>query len=339
MNSVTISWRSARTKLMSGILPEIDVVIPAFNRADTIGQTIESVLAQRHVPSSIVVVDDGSSDNTARVAGSFPGVTVLSQQNSGVGAARNAGAALGRSEWVAFVDSDDWWHPEFLAELAASVVSVDRSVIAAYCRVASVDAAGNRIPGLTANAPVNALVRLLRLRTLATPSSTIVARRQFAELGGFCTDRIVGPTADWILWCRLAASGQFAYVPQTLAYHRTHGSNMMSDPDRMFAATSAAIDIVYGDRGLPAAARKMEHETRARALVVDAINRYAAGQMSRARRQLGEAVRSAPGLLLDPAVSWTFARSLLGARATSRLRSLKYRVMGVLSDHARRSTH
>jgi glycosyltransferase involved in cell wall biosynthesis len=95
--------------------PEVSIVLPTYNRADTIGRAVDSVLRQTCEDWELIVVDDGSSDGTAeRLEGRDPRVRLLRQANQGVYAARNAGIALGRGRFVAFLDSDDEWRPHFL---------------------------------------------------------------------------------------------------------------------------------------------------------------------------------------------------------------------------------
>jgi glycosyltransferase involved in cell wall biosynthesis len=95
--------------------PRFTVVIPAFNAAATLARAIESVCAQSWPAHEIIVVDDGSSDDTAQVAGSFDdAVKLIRQPNSGVATARNAGAQAASGDWLAFLDADDWYHPDRL---------------------------------------------------------------------------------------------------------------------------------------------------------------------------------------------------------------------------------
>jgi len=95
-------------------MADIAVVIPAYNAARYIAEAIESVLAQTLPPAEIIVVDDGSTDATAEVAGGFPGVMVLRQAHRGVSAARNAAVEASRAPFIAFLDADDIWLPRKL---------------------------------------------------------------------------------------------------------------------------------------------------------------------------------------------------------------------------------
>jgi glycosyltransferase involved in cell wall biosynthesis/GT2 family glycosyltransferase len=101
--------------------PTVSVVIPTYNRARWLPETVASVLAQTAPPLEIIIVDDGSTDDTLEVCSGFPGpVRCIRQDNRGVGAARNRGAAEARGQWIAFLDSDDLWTPDKLeVQLAA----------------------------------------------------------------------------------------------------------------------------------------------------------------------------------------------------------------------------
>jgi len=105
-----------------GDSPRFSVVIPTYNRADTVGRAIESVLNQTYPPSEVIIVDDGSRDATrARVEGFGPRVTYLPQNNAGAAAARNHGAREARHPWLAFLDSDDIWAATYLEQMAAAI--------------------------------------------------------------------------------------------------------------------------------------------------------------------------------------------------------------------------
>ncbi|NEP84931.1 MAG: glycosyltransferase family 2 protein, partial [Okeania sp. SIO3B3] len=93
-------------------MPCVSVIIPAYNRADLIGETVDSVLAQTHPDIEIIVIDDGSTDNTADVLATYgSALRVIRQANAGQQAARNAGIRAATGDYIAFLDSDDLWLP------------------------------------------------------------------------------------------------------------------------------------------------------------------------------------------------------------------------------------
>ncbi|ETR72800.1 MAG: hypothetical protein OMM_07322 [Candidatus Magnetoglobus multicellularis str. Araruama] len=98
------------------MMPKIDVIIPVFNRPELVKEAIQSVLDQTYPNVEIIVVNDGSTDNTSAVLDSFhKKIRVIHQKNKGVSAARNTGIANSNAPWIAFLDSDDIWLPEKLS--------------------------------------------------------------------------------------------------------------------------------------------------------------------------------------------------------------------------------
>ena len=103
-------------------MPKVSVIIPTYNRSLSVREAIESVLAQTYRDFELIVVDDGSADNTPSVLGSFgERIRGIRQANAGVSAARNAGIRAAKGEWVAFLDSDDLWVPQKLERQMAGV--------------------------------------------------------------------------------------------------------------------------------------------------------------------------------------------------------------------------
>ncbi len=118
--------------------PTVAVIIPTYNRGHCVGEAIESVLDQTVPADEIIVVDDGSTDNTPEVLAGFGDrIIVISQVNRGVSAARNAGIARATSEWITFLDSDDVWYPNRISTLLRDVTHSDAGV-----HVANVDISG-----------------------------------------------------------------------------------------------------------------------------------------------------------------------------------------------------
>src|SRR4030095_4422896 len=103
-------------------MESISVVIPTFNRAGVVKRALESALRQSLPPAQIIVIDDGSTDDTREVLGGY-GDTIeyVRQENAGASVARNRGIALARHPWIAFLDSDDYWLPDHLARPAGRI--------------------------------------------------------------------------------------------------------------------------------------------------------------------------------------------------------------------------
>jgi len=101
--------------------PAFAAVIPTYQREGTVGRAIESVLAQTFAPREVIVVDDGSTDGTRSLLARFTTVRTIVQEQSGSAAARNRGARAASAEWIAFLDSDDWWEPDHLERLAGAI--------------------------------------------------------------------------------------------------------------------------------------------------------------------------------------------------------------------------
>ena len=106
------------------IANKVSVVIPSYNRKDIIGRAIDSVLAQTYKDIEIIVVDDGSTDGTAEyIQKTFPNIKIFIQENNGAASARNLGISKADGEYIAFLDTDDYWLPEKIAKQVSSITN------------------------------------------------------------------------------------------------------------------------------------------------------------------------------------------------------------------------
>jgi glycosyltransferase involved in cell wall biosynthesis len=164
----------------------ISVIITTYNRAHVVGEAIESVLAQTRAPDEIIVVDDGSADDTLARLAAFEGrITVIAKANGGVSSARNAGIAAATGEWVTFLDDDDIWYPERLAILERDVREASPEIVAHLANIQWIAPGENReqMDLYDLQAPRDAAVRVedFFLQTLRGVSfNTLACRRAVA---------------------------------------------------------------------------------------------------------------------------------------------------------------
>ncbi len=189
----------------------VSVVIPTYNRVALVGDAIRSALRQTYDNTEVIVVDDGSTDGTPdRIRAAFPTVRLLVQRNGGVSSARNAGIAAARGAFIAFLDSDDLWHPGKLSCQMAAFREAAVVMVGALpghrpgCRGSD----GARGEWITVNR--DELVRENRFVT----SSVVVRAETLRRRGCFRID--LGFAEDWELWCRLLRDGVGRIVAQRL---------------------------------------------------------------------------------------------------------------------------
>lgn len=185
----------------------IGIVIPAFNAARWLGEAIDSVLAQTVSDWVMTIVDDGSTDATASVAGAVadPRVRLIRQANTGVSTARNRGLAATDAEAILFLDADDWLAPDALARLARALEAAPDAVAAVgpYVRVTET---GRRIR--VAAPPSGDLLRSLLVRNLFANGGHLLIRRAKLHASGPFDPRL-SYGEDWEYWTRLARLGRF----------------------------------------------------------------------------------------------------------------------------------
>jgi len=232
----------------------VSVVIPTYNRAYIIGDALQSALAQTYRDFEIVVVDDGSSDNTREVIESFQDSKIRyirHDRNRGCSAAANTGIEAARGSIVAFLDSDDQWKPEYL-ELQVRFLSRHPQVGVVFCNTVIENRDGTSFPLMSAmevfpnlvmkNAPLPEYVissRQIYLCLLqevpVKPSAAVVRRELFKRVGLFNEAWPSG--TDWDLFLRLSRVTDFGYIDRTLVLQvRTEDAThrVFREQDKLF---------------------------------------------------------------------------------------------------------
>lgn len=207
----------------------ISVVIPLYNKAQHIAETLSSVLAQSVNPREIIVIDDGSTDGGEHVVRQFEtaGVRLITQTNQGVSAARNRGLEEAAGDYVAFIDADDLWLPDHLLVLSELVEKWPQAVLVSTSHLIKRDgmvfsAKSSLPPGWEGCVP-NFFTAFANGLSLVNSSTACVKRGVALELGGFPVG--VKRGEDIILWVRLALHGVVAHKSVTSAVYNQVADN------------------------------------------------------------------------------------------------------------------
>jgi glycosyltransferase involved in cell wall biosynthesis len=197
---------------------KFSVVIPLYNKARYVHGAVRSVLAQTLPPHEVIVVDDGSSDNSAEVVAAIadPRVRLVRQRNAGVSAARNRGIALAEGDWIAFLDADDWYHPEMLAALKqAHEACPEAGLLGAQSRTMQ-NVLGDPEPWPVSDSFFEVeVVEDLRQRWMRTApfnSSSVAIRTSVLREMGTCFIEGESHGEDLDMWFRVADRTQVAVV-------------------------------------------------------------------------------------------------------------------------------
>lgn len=205
----------------------LTVIVPAFNAASFLAVTLQSLQQQTTPPDQVILVDDGSTDDTAAIAERH-GVTVIRQQQMGPGAARNRGLAAATTEFVAFLDADDWYVPDKLERCVKTLTELNAACIGTDAWVVRND----RVEGRKNQSRVvpTALTMELLLQDNPVVCSTVVARRAAVlAAGGFDEHPDMVATEDFDLWLRMAGREPIAYLPQPLTFYRVHAGSLSAN--------------------------------------------------------------------------------------------------------------
>nr|WP_290223445.1 glycosyltransferase [Trichocoleus desertorum] len=282
-------------------MPQISVVIPAYNAEKTIKATIDSVLSQTFSDFELIVVNDGSLDTTLNIVANIqdPRIKLISQPNSGPQKSRNRGIREAQGEYLSFLDADDLWTPDKLeAQLKALQANPDAAV--AYSWTNWIDETGQFIRrGAYVNATGNVYEKLLLIDFVESGSNPLVLRQALDEIGNFDESLVGGQ--DWDMWLRLAARYPFTVVasPQILYRKYPNSNSWSNNVERQELGFKRVIEKALTHA--PEAIQRRKKDilaNRYKCLVVDALERPAGQKRGlTAARFLWVALRNDPALL------------------------------------------
>jgi len=204
--------------------PTVSVIIPTYNMARYLPEAIESVLNQSFKDFEIIVVDDGSTDNTKPIIESFQDkIIYLYQSNRGESAARNLGIKKAHGEFLAFLDADDKWLPDKL-NLQVEVFKNNPTIGMVACGAMGIDESGKFIKQYVPKnfASHNSLLKALSISQIIPGSSSgVLVRKKCFETVGFFDEKIkIGP--DWDMWLRIAKKFNIYFIEKPLVLIRKH---------------------------------------------------------------------------------------------------------------------
>jgi glycosyltransferase involved in cell wall biosynthesis len=219
----------------------VSVIVPAYNAAAFIAETVGSALAQTYRDIEIIVVDDGSTDNTVEIVKSLASqdqrVRLLQQQNSGVAAARNYAIEQSRGTLIAPLDADDLWRPDKLAKQVAVMRSSGPEVGMVYAWSASIDESGRVLPriGNFARHEGNIFPFLVFHNFIGNGSAPLIRRDCLLDAGGYDTTLSArgGECEDLMLYLHIAESYKVVLVPAILVGYRVRQNSLSSNVRRM----------------------------------------------------------------------------------------------------------
>ncbi|MBD2464446.1 glycosyltransferase [Oscillatoria sp. FACHB-1407] len=225
----------------------ISVIIPAYNAADTISETIASVLNQTYSNLELIVIDDGSQDATVDIVTAIadPRIQVFSYPNSGVAISRNRGLTHATGDFIAFLDADDIWTPDKL-EAQRQALQANPNAKVAYCWTDWIDHNSDRIgPCCHITANGNVYAALLLSCFVVSGSNPLIAREAILDVGGF--DETLTASQDFDLYLRLAARYEFVAVPSPKVLYRRLPNSMSTNLKR-WETTSLLVREKYFEK-------------------------------------------------------------------------------------------
>ncbi|MBM3962338.1 MAG: glycosyltransferase family 2 protein [Planctomycetes bacterium] len=275
---------------MSRLAP-VTVVIPAWQAGEFLAATLDSLRAQTTPPEAVVVVDDGSTDATAKIAVDG-GATLLRQDHRGPGAARNRGVAHATTEFVAFLDADDCYAPdklersvEVLEEIGAACLATDAWVV----RGGRIDARKNQ----RRQVPTVLTTERLLKGSPVICSSVVARRRAVLEVGGFDEHPDLIATEDFDLWLRMSEREPLAYLGEPLTFYRVHQGSLSAN-ERFLRGVDRILARVAQHHVGEAHFQNLIRRRRADVRLDYAWDLITTGRKAEGRALIGEAQRLAP---------------------------------------------
>ncbi len=280
-------------------MPRVSVIIPTYNRADYICETVDSVLNQTYKDFEIVVIDDGSTDNTKEKLSIFGSkIKLINQKNSERAVSRNNGVKNSTGEYIAFLDSDDKWKENKL-ELQVNSLDQDKKIVLSYSQSLRIDDKSNEINSASRQLQGynGFLYEKLLIRNIIVSATPLVRRESFEKIEGFKSEYI--PYEDWEFWIRLSLQGEFSYINEPLAYYRLHPlqSVKLTSAEKIEKVTTSLLEDSFK---LTDVNPSIKNKSLGMANLRFCYWYLIAGDIEKAREKISKALEYYPKFILDP---------------------------------------
>ena len=208
---------------------KLSVIIPAYNSSQYIEETLKSVLSQTSPAYEIIVIDDGSTDNTAEIVSRYP-VKLIKKTNEGPSKTRNRGIFESTGNWVAFLDSDDLWHEDKIASIKSIIEkNPNTGMLSTGFFIGNPKDGWQNIASRKLFDPDGSFFRQVYRRSFIATSSVVIKKEVLDKVGGFDSTLLIAEDLD--LWLRIALNRtNYHYLKERLLYYRVHDSSITSNP-------------------------------------------------------------------------------------------------------------
>lgn len=281
------------------ILPDVSIIMPAYNAMATIAESIRSVRLQTHKNWELIIVDDGSPDDTALTAriaaGDDQRISIIQRSNRGPSVARNHAAGLAQANVLAFLDADDLWAAERLEGMLEALASNARAGVV-FSRTRFIDAETHKQGTLTAHQPRLQAKDLFAENAVCSTSNVVCRKAVFEQTGGFNPQLAFAEDQDWLLRIALGTEWEIVGLDEEWFFYRSSDESQSADLDQMRHGWLRMVDAAC--RAFP------ENAPTASRLAYGPIHRQLArralrmAQPATAMRYLALALRYNPGLLV-----------------------------------------
>lgn len=230
-------------------MPEISIIIPAYNQAKYIDKTIESVIRQTFGDWECIIVNDGSTDDTEHVVQAYLScdhrIKCVRQENQGPSGSRNTGLRIAQGKYIAFLDADDMWEPHML-EIMHQLLEKNSDIDIAFGAWDFIDETGKASSRKICPITCNVYEECLIFRNIFPIHTLLLRKTVFSSCGFFDTQLI--SMEDWDMWLRAARHGfKFRPINKLLAHYRRHSKSASVNVQRMSDFTFTVVDKFFND--------------------------------------------------------------------------------------------